>query len=154
MRSPDQIMAVIQEARVQLGQEKSAIDTDFKDRLYLAQVAATSNNTFGSAEHFEGLLELERQKLHRLLKRWVELSFELLRQRYGELEWGDGDVVFAFATRLVQVETASAKELLSKFFTDDVLEAGLERLASLERDSLIGAAIEIGAALNYRPGAS
>lgn len=147
-------MVVIQEARVQLGQEKTAIDADFKDRLYLAQVAASSSNIFGTVEHFEGLLELERQKLHRLLKRWVELASALLRQRYGELERGDGDVIFAFATRLVQVETNSAREMLSKFFSDDVLEAGLERLSALQRDCLIGAAIEIGTALNYHTGSS
>jgi hypothetical protein len=145
-------MPIIQEARILLGQDKVAIDADFKDKLYLAQVAASSDNSFGTAEHFDGLLVLERQKLHRLLKRWVELGATLLRQRYGALERSDGDVLFSFATRLVQVETAAARELLSKFFTDDVLEAGLERLDVLQRDCLIGAAIEIGATLNYRAG--
>jgi hypothetical protein len=152
LRSQEQIIAAIQEARLLLGQEKAAIDADFKDRLYLAQVAASSNNSFGSTVHFDGLLELERQKLHQLLKRWIELAATLLRRRYGLLERGDGDVIFAFASKLVQVETAAAREMLGKFFSDEVLEAGLERLGGLQRDCLIGAAIEIGSALNYRSG--
>lgn len=149
MRSREEIVAVLQEARVTLGQEKTAIDADFKDRLYLAQVAAGANNSFGTPEHFDGLIELERQKLHRLLKRWVELAAGLLRRRYGALERADGDVIFAFATRLVAVETTSARDTFSRFFTDDVLEAGLERLDALQHDCLIGAAIEIGGALDY-----
>ncbi len=149
MRSREQVIAAIQEARVLLGQEKASIEADFKDKLYLAQVAASSNNSFGSAEHFDGLLELERDKLHRLHKRWVELSAGLLRRRYGVLEKGDGDIIFAFAAKLVQIETTAARERLAKFFADDVLEAGLERLAGLQHDCLIGAAIEIGSAVNY-----
>jgi hypothetical protein len=149
LRSREQVIAAIQEARVLLGQEKASIEADFKDKLYLAQVAASSNNSFGSTEHFDGLLELERDKLHRLLKRWVELSAGLLRRRYGVLEKGDGDIIFAFAAKLVQIETAAARERLAKFFADDVLEAGLERLAGLQHDCLIGAAIEIGSAVNY-----
>jgi len=149
MRSEEETGRVIQEARIILGQEKTAIDADFKDKLYLAQVAASANDQFGSGEHFDNLLELEREKMSRLVKRWVELTTGLLRKRYSQLDKSDGDVIFSFCTRLLTVECATAKETLGKFFEDEVLEEGMEKLDALKRDCLIGAAIEIGHALNY-----
>ncbi|MFH0810763.1 MAG: hypothetical protein V2A77_09905 [Pseudomonadota bacterium] len=153
MRPTEQLMTVIQEARISLGIEKAQVEADFRDRLYLAQVAASADDRFASPDHLDRVIELHREKLHHLLKRWVELVTSLLRSRYGSVEQSDGDVIFTFAAKLVEVELASARETLEKSFPDEVLEAGMNKLPGLQRDCLVGAAIEIGAAVNYRAGA-